>query len=160
MTRIGTLVVMGGLLLATDSVRADLPSAVGFWVTQEHGAVVQIEPCDSGLCGKLVGLSTDHADGDVPLDVKNPDAAKRNRPRCGLMLMGSMKPAKDNAGKWEDGWVYDPESGNTYSGSMRLDGADTLKLRGYIGISLFGRTETWTRESGASKNRCVPPGQG
>jgi uncharacterized protein (DUF2147 family) len=138
---------------------AQQPSAIGFWVTADHGAVVQIEPCASGLCGHLIGLRTDHQPGTSDLDTENPDPAKRTNPRCGLLLMGGLKPVEGKPGKWADGWVYDPESGSTYTGKMQLDGADTLKLRGYIGISLFGRTETWTRESGETKNRCVPPGK-
>lgn len=150
----GTAALLGA---AAGVASADEPPAVGFWVTQDHGAVVSIEPCSSGLCGHLVGLRTDRRPNEVPLDDHNPDSAKRSNPLCGLMLMGSMKPAEGTPGKWEDGWVYDPQSGNTYSGTIRLDGPDTLKLRGYVGISLFGRTETWTREAGETKNRCTPP---
>ena len=54
-------------------------------------------------------------------------------------------------GKWNGGWVYDPESGSTYKAEMQLNGPDVLKLRGFIGMSWFGRTETWTRESGEQK---------
>jgi uncharacterized protein (DUF2147 family) len=145
------------LCVGSGGASADESSPAGFWVTPEGGAVVEIAACPSGLCGHLVGLRADHAANEVMVDNRNPDPSKRNNPRCGLMLMGSMKPAKSEPGKWEDGWVYDPESGNTYTGYMRLDGPNTLKLRGYVGISLFGRTETWTRETGENKNRCTPP---
>ncbi len=47
--------------------------------------------------------------------------------------------------RWTGGEIYDPNSGNTYKGTMRLIDRNTLKLRGYIGISLFGRSDTWTR---------------
>jgi len=158
MIRAATTVAMMSLTLAAmQAFAADAPSATGFWVTQDHGAVVDIEPCGSGLCGTLVGLRTDHKPGDQLVDLHNSDPAKRNDPLCGMVLMGSMKPAMGTSGKWADGWVYDPDSGNTYSGQMQLDGPDTLKLRGYVGISLFGRTETWTRETGETKNRCVRP---
>ena len=102
-------------------------------------------------------MRTDHPPGALVVDQHNPNPAKRTTPICGLPLMGSLRQAKNNPGKWTDGWVYDPESGNTYKAEMQLSGPDVLKLRGYIGISLFGRTETWTRESGDLKNRCVPP---
>jgi uncharacterized protein (DUF2147 family) len=143
------------LAAAKPARAADPPSAVGFWVTQDHGGVVSIAPCDSGLCGFIVGLRTDHPPGALIADVHNPDPAKRNDPICGLALMGSLKTAKGKPNKWEDGWVYDPESGNTYKAEMQLDGPDMLKLRGYIGISLFGRTEVWKRETGEFKNRCA-----
>jgi uncharacterized protein (DUF2147 family) len=132
------------------------PSAAGFWVTQDHGGVVRIAPCDNGLCGFIVGLRTDHSPDALIIDSHNPDPAKRGNPICGLPLMGNLKAVKSNPTKWNDGWVYDPESGSTYKAEMQLAGPDVLKLRGFIGISLFGRTETWTRESGEQKNRCVP----
>jgi uncharacterized protein (DUF2147 family) len=147
-----------GALCALPALAADEPSAVGYWVTRNEGAVVQILPCDSGLCGYLVGLSLNRPAGDQPKDVHNPDPARRGEPVCGLALMGSLKPvgSKDGAlQKWEDGWVYDPQSGDTYSAEMKLEEPNVLKLRGYLGISLLGRSERWTRE-GDFKNRCKP----
>jgi len=157
--------VQGLLLAASISVLAgaalaDEPSAVGFWVTPEGGSVVQIMPCDSGLCGAVVGLRLTRKPGDSPVDLKNPDKAKRDQPLCGLVMAGSLKPVKGSATKWEDGWVYDPDSGSTYKAEMKLDGPDKLDLRGYLGISLFGRTMSWTRETGENKNRCTPPKAG
>jgi uncharacterized protein (DUF2147 family) len=49
------------------------------------------------------------------------------------------------AGRWTHGTVYDPNSGKTYKGTITLVDHDTLKLRGYIGISLFGRNAIWSR---------------
>ena len=151
------MVAIAAFSVLTGAARAQQPSAIGFWVTPSHGAVVEISQCESGLCGRLVGLRTDHQPGEVPKDVHNSDPAKRGEPLCGLMMMGSLTPAKGSAPKWEGGWVYDPESGSTYKGEMHLEGADKLKLRGYVGISLFGRTQDWTREAGEAKNRCAPP---
>lgn len=151
------LMLAAAISMLAGAAYADEPSAIGFWVTPDHGAVVNITSCDSGLCGHLVGLRNDHKPGEVPKDVHDPDVAKRNDPMCGLMLMGSLKPVKGSATKWENGWVYDPESGSTYTAEMRLDGPDKLKLRGYLGISLFGRTQDWTREAGETKNRCTVP---
>jgi uncharacterized protein (DUF2147 family) len=46
---------------------------------------------------------------------------------------------------WEKGTIYDPENGKTYSCKIYLENKNTMKIRGYIGISLIGRTDTWTR---------------
>jgi uncharacterized protein (DUF2147 family) len=46
--------------------------------------------------------------------------------------------------EWKNGDFYDPQSGKTYSGYMYLKDRNTLKLRGYVGFSFLGRTETWT----------------
>ena len=151
--RAGLLSAAGLLVLASTT---HAQSAVGFWLTTDGQAVVHIEDCGaSGLCGYLVGLRP-RCEGDVGRDIKNPDETKRDVPLCGLMILGSLKPSSDTPGKWEDGWAYDPDSGNTYSGQMQLEGPDTLKLRGYVGIPLLGRSETWARETVAN-NRCTPP---
>jgi uncharacterized protein (DUF2147 family) len=150
---------VAALAAGAGSARAeDAATAAGFWVTQDHGGVVSIVPCGASLCGEIVGMRTDHPPNALVTDIHNPDPAKRNDPICGLALMGGLKAAK-TAGKWVDGWVYDPESGNTYKAEMQLNGPNVLKLRGYVGISLFGRTEVWSRETGESKNRCTAPGQ-
>lgn len=51
----------------------------------------------------------------------------------------------DGPGKWDGGTGYDPKTGNTYSVSLESDGGDTLKVKGYLTVSLIGRTEVWTR---------------
>jgi len=154
------LALAASISILAGAALADEPSAVGYWVTPEGGSVVQIAPCDSGLCGSIVGLRLSRKPTDVPFDQHNPDAAKRNQPLCGLTMAGSLKPVKGSTTKWEDGWVYDPDSGSTYKAEMKLDGPDKLDLRGYLGISLFGRTMSWTRETGENKNRCTPPKAG
>ena len=146
------IVVLAGLVASPAS--ADTSSVVGFWVTHDGESVVAISVCPSGFCGSLVGLRRDHKPGEVPTDSKNPDAAKRSTPLCNLMMIGGFKPAEGDSAKWTDGWVYDPESGRTYSGKMTLENANTLRLRGYLGISLFGRSEVWHREA-AVANRCA-----
>jgi uncharacterized protein (DUF2147 family) len=47
---------------------------------------------------------------------------------------------------WDDGNIYDPKNGNTYSCTIRMENANTISVRGYIGVSLIGRTDTWTRQ--------------
>lgn len=54
----------------------------------------------------------------------------------------------------EEGHIYDPKSGDTFAASMAMDG-DTLRLRGYMGIKLFGKTEVWQRVA-APPGTCKP----
>ena len=77
------------------------------------------------------------------LDAENPDPALRSRPLRGLVIMTGFRYEGD--GEWTGGRIYDPNSGNTYKGTIRVVDSITLKLRGYVGISLLGRTDTWTR---------------
>ncbi|MFZ4862339.1 DUF2147 domain-containing protein [Sphingobacterium sp. Mn56C] len=75
-------------------------------------------------------------------DEKNPDEALRSRHIQGLEILKNF--SKKGKG-YEGGEIYDPKSGKTYSCKMTLKGDDLLDIRGFIGISLLGRTETWKR---------------
>jgi uncharacterized protein (DUF2147 family) len=68
----------------------------------------------------------------------------RTRPLKGLENLRGFQYAGD--GKWENGNVYDPKTGNDYSCEMTLVNPNTLEVRGFIGISLFGRTDVWKRQ--------------
>ena len=48
--------------------------------------------------------------------------------------------------EWEEGKIYDPKSGNDYSCEIKMTDANTLEVRGYVGISMFGRTDVWKRQ--------------
>lgn len=115
---------------------------VGNWVTPDK-SIVRIEHCKTGICATVVQVSSA---SPSKADVKNPDPKLRQHPLCGLRI-GTHFQAVD-ATHAKNGTLYDPESGKTYSGTMAADG-DTLNLRGYIGLSLFGRTEVWHRTSQA-----------
>jgi uncharacterized protein (DUF2147 family) len=124
---------------------AGRPSLAGFWVTQDGNWVVQISPCDGAFCGRLVVLSKSHRPDALRLDARNPDPASRRHPLCGLRLLGGFTPSDNQPGTWQGGWVYDPQNGKTYASHMWLDGPDTLKIRGYVLVSLLGRNETLAR---------------
>jgi len=66
----------------------------------------------------------------------------RSRPILGLEI---LKDFVYEDGKWTDGKIYDPKSGKTYSCNMTLKSNGDLNIRGYIGISLIGRTDVWKK---------------
>jgi uncharacterized protein (DUF2147 family) len=115
----------------------------GNWTTPAKD-VVQVYACgDNQLCVRVAMVGQK----DAPTtDVNNPDASLRKRALCGLTIGTGFAPNGDASAK--DGKIYDPESGKTYSAQMQANG-DVLRLRGYIGVSLLGRTETWHRMNGA-----------
>ena len=113
---------------------------MGYW-KEPGGSVIHIEPCGSNLCATLADISPS-APGRF--DRNNPDAALRNRSLCGLRIGEGFH--LNTPTKAEDGYLYDPKSGKTYRGTMTSSGND-LNMRGYIGISLFGRSERWTRSA-------------
>lgn len=113
---------------------------LGDW-REPSGSVIRIEQCGGDLCLRIVFLSPS---APSRLDRKNPDASLRSRSLCGQVI-GTKFQASDPLHA-SGGYLYDPKSGNTYRGGMTLDG-DVLRLRGYIGLPLFGRTEVWSRNA-------------
>ena len=121
-------------------------SPEGRWLTERKHGIVEIYRCgaDGTLCGRLVWFQIEKGDTNTQgLDLRNPDPARRNRSLCGLVFMSGFKPSGDN--RWEEGTLYDPESGNTYRGNMTLRADGTLRLRGYIAVPLLGESNVWTR---------------
>jgi uncharacterized protein (DUF2147 family) len=141
------------LLAAPLPAAADPDAIVGQWRT---------EPTDKGYAhvevtrhhdlyeGRVVWLSEpDFPLGDVEAgrpkaDRLNPDPRLRGQPILGMSLMTGFRYSK---GTWKGGRIYDPETGKTYKCIIKLDDDGTLKLRGYIGISLIGRTAVWVPTS-------------
>lgn len=134
------------LLCATPLLGASSPTASpeGRWLTEKKNGIVEIFRCDDALCGRLAWFRIKPSDPNRQgLDLNNPDPSRRNQSMCGLAFMTGFKPAEPN--KWDNGTVYDPDSGNFYRASMTLQPDGTLRLRGYIVISLIGASEVWTR---------------
>lgn len=117
---------------------------VGLWLTGgQEPAKISIYKSGDRFYGKIVWLKNPADKGKPKVDGKNPDQSKRSNPIVGLVILSGFKFDGDD--EWEGGKIYDPESGKTYDSFLHLKDMNTLKVRGYIGISLFGRTETWTR---------------
>jgi uncharacterized protein (DUF2147 family) len=117
----------------------DKKGVLGDW-QEPGGGVLEVYKCGSEeICMKLLALAKD-APGK--LDAKNPDPALRSQPLCDLRIGYEFKLT--DADHAEGGKLYDPKSGKTYSGSMSTEG-EKLRLRGYVGIKMFGRTEVWQR---------------
>jgi uncharacterized protein (DUF2147 family) len=125
-------------LSGAQSGSAETEAVRGYW-REPSGAVLRIVRCGDRLCIEIASVSAgDHPD----VDTHNPDPKLRGRALCGLRI-GTGFIEKD-AQHAEGGRLYDPKTGRTYRGSMTAQG-DQLKLRGFVGIELFGRTEIWTR---------------
>jgi uncharacterized protein (DUF2147 family) len=139
------LVLLLCLFLASFSPAVSPDDVLGTWLTAgDDPAQVSIYKLNGKYHGKITWLKFPTEDGKPRTDKNNPDALARNKPVIGLVIVKDFV-WDGGAGKWNDGNVYDPKSGNTYSGYLHLESADRLKLRGYIGITLVGRTEYWTR---------------
>jgi uncharacterized protein (DUF2147 family) len=133
------------VLLATVSYAQNSADAiVGVWITGSGKGHVQIYKQGNKYFGKIIWLQEpNEANGKAKVDKNNPDTKKRSQPILGLINLRDFTYDSDNV--WNDGKVYDPEAGKDYSCKMTLKDPNTLDVRGYIGISLIGRTDTWKR---------------
>jgi uncharacterized protein (DUF2147 family) len=130
------------LLPVLLAVGSDTVSPVGIWKNDD--ATFEIFEDQGKLSGKIVALREPRTpEGKDKTDIHNPDAAKRERPIIGLVFLSGFTQKSQT--RWENGTIYDPKSGNTYSCYMELDGPEKINMRGFIGISLIGRTDVWTR---------------
>ena len=140
LTRLASL----ALFLLPLTAASTVTGIEGRWLSGDGDGWIEITLTGDSLVGRIVGSPNDQP-GDAPrYDDLNPDPTLRGRPLKGLTIMSGFR--YDGDGRWVDGRIYDPNSGKTYKGTIRQVDANTLKLRGYVGISLFGRTETWTRD--------------
>lgn len=124
------------------------PDAIlGNWKTGEGTAIVQIFKQGSSYFGKIVWLKEPNnpTTGKPRIDANNSDPSKRNTPLLGLVNLRNFSFHKNN--QWKDGKIYDPKSGDDYSCKITMKDPNTIEVRGYMGISLLGRTDVWKRES-------------
>jgi uncharacterized protein (DUF2147 family) len=114
----------------------------GVWLNEEKDAKIEIyKGRDGKFYGKIIWLKEPVENGTAKLDKKNPKANLRTQPIVGLLI---LKKFKRDGNDYEDGTIYDPQNGKTYDANITFKGK-TLALRGYVGISMFGRTTTWER---------------
>lgn len=109
-------------------------SATGLWIDHTGRGAVEISNCGSNLCGRLVWLKDD-----------------KNSKACGTQIIGNAKPVA--GGKWDGGWIYDPDQDAKYSVEITPMG-DKLKVMGYQGSKFLSETMIWRRASGELK-RCM-----
>jgi uncharacterized protein (DUF2147 family) len=140
--RIKTMVMMLLFTAVSFSLLAQNGDAIiGKWLSANGQDQIFIYKRGDKFFGKLGWIKVPDENGKPKMDKNNPDAALRTRPVLNLEL---LKDFTYSGTTYEDGTIYDPKSGKIYSCKMTLSD-NTLKIRGYIGISLFGRTEVWTR---------------
>ena len=118
---------------------------VGEWYNAEKDAIITIYEDGEMVSGKITWMLYPNDDkGNPKTDPLNPDEKLKSRPRMGMVMMSGFTFIKDKV--WDDGELYDPKKGKTYSGMMTLKDSNTIDLRGYIGFSFIGRSSTWTRK--------------
>ena len=138
-------ILAAALLFSTGSVYAQA-TPVGLWKTiddetKQERSLVRITDNGGVLVGKIEKL-TDPGRASARCD--KCEGAKKDQPIVGMAIIEGVKKNADEA-YWDGGTVLDPESGKTYSCYMKLESANTMEVKGYIGFSLIGKSQTWTR---------------
>jgi len=129
-------------LFAFSQTNADI---VGEWYNAEKDAVITLFEENETVFGKITWMKFPNDDnGNPKTDPLNPDKKLKSRARMGMIMMSGFAYDEDNV--WDDGELYDPKKGKSYSGMMTLKDKNTIDLRGYIGFSFIGRSSTWTRK--------------
>lgn len=125
---------------------------LGIWEPSNGRARVKIEKIGTKYFGKIVWLKIpiDSETSKPKLDKNNPDLSLRSVPLKGYrMLKDFIYKGED---EWSEGTIYDPLTGSTYSSIIKMKDENTLDIRGYIGVSTFGKTDVWKRLQLSSKN--------
>ncbi len=121
---------------------------IGVWKTGTGKGMVKIYKEGDVFYGKIVWLLTpnDPKTNQPQLDAKNEDVKLRTRPILGMINLKGFKSNGKNT--WSGGLIYNPEDGKEYKCVMTLKDDGTLNVRGYVGVKLFGKTQTWVRQGG------------
>lgn len=122
----------------------------GTWANDDATARVLIYPTKSGgYAGKIIWLKEPNYEGKPKVDRRNPDEKLRSRPVMGLVILKGFKAGESGATVFDDGSIYDPKNGKTYDCKITcMEGGQKLSIRGYMGISMIGRSTVWSRVKG------------
>lgn len=137
------LFLLASVAGASAQLSPKLQAAVGTWQVIHNdgkpGGQVEIYLVNGKLFGKVTQLRPGRQPGDL-CDVCGGEL--KNKPILGMVIFRDFSPDGDI---WAGGTVVDPESGKVYKGKVWTIGPDKLSMRGFVGFSMLGRTETWTR---------------
>jgi len=131
-------------MLAALVAQAQKELIVGQWLNEDKDAEIRIFEATNGkYYGKIIWLKEPNRNGKPKTDIHNPKAANRNHPIIDMQILKGFKKISNVL--FEDGTIYDPKNGKTYSCKITVKDENTLHIRGFVGISMLGRTTVWTR---------------
>jgi len=138
-----TLIVFFILSLQASAIDPGADEILGIWLNHEKDAHIEVYKCGDTFCGKIIWLKNPNEDGAPKKDKHNPDDASKSNPLMGLDMLSGFS-YKGNK-KWDDGKIYNPREGKTYSCYLNIKDDGSLKVRGFIGLSIIGKTNYWSR---------------
>jgi uncharacterized protein (DUF2147 family) len=138
-----------GVLLAATAAFAGTSTPAGLWrtiddKTGKERSLIRITESDGVYEGKVEKLLNRQPDDDPDNLCRKCGGERKDRPIIGMTILWDLKKDGD---QYAGGEILDPKNGKIYRAKIKLlDGGAKLEVRGYIGISLFGRSQTWIRE--------------
>jgi uncharacterized protein (DUF2147 family) len=139
-----------GVLLAQQSGTSPATPVLGRWLTQPGDGIIEITRTgDRTYLGTIIGGNAPHR-----VDEHNPDPGSRQQLLLGQVILKDMHEEGDGA--LAGGTIYEPDTGRTYKCRIEILDHDRLKVRGFIGFSLLGRSQVWTRFAGGSLDLSRP----
>ncbi|WP_214071669.1 DUF2147 domain-containing protein [Mucilaginibacter sp. dw_454] len=118
----------------------------GKWISSNKNLIVQVYKAGNGYRGRMVWFkNTDNSKAmDEWTDKHNPDPALRNRKLIGMDILRDMEYDRGSH-SWENGKIYEAQTGHEYNASAKLDKDGTLKVTGYWHLKFIGKTMTFNR---------------
>lgn len=130
-------------MMLAGSAHAAVTDVTGDWSTEDHKGVIRVAPCDGGFCGTIVGM-TDF------------DPNYLGQSQCHeVILHVAARPAPDGR---RPASVTDPRNGAVYDAQLWRGADGALRLRGFVGLPLFGSTQRWEPYAGKVRADCHFPG--
>ena len=133
---IALLLVFSSTFIIAQTQKAD--DLIGTYMTDKNEGMVEITKRDNKYFGKLLWTKT-----EGKLDTNNPDVKEQSQPLRGKEILKSFD--FNGSDLWHNGTIYDPKNGKTYSCKITRDEKGNLSVRGFIGVSLLGRTTLWIK---------------
>lgn len=130
---------MIALLLAAAVAAPSADAAIGRWKTESKNAIVEIAPCATSICGRIVTSDGIKANPDLR-DTENKDPALRMRKLAGMQILGGFVRGD---GAWTGGTIYKADDGGTYKATVTPLDADHLQVKGCW--FFVCKSQTWTR---------------
>lgn len=120
-------------------------SIIGSWSILSNQAAIKITEKDGIFRGQIIWLSEPTDKNDLPrLDLNNNIKSKRSQPILYMIcLYGFEYNEASNA--WENGYFYNPFTGDTMKATLKMKDSNTVEMSGYAGFSLEFKTESWVR---------------
>lgn len=130
--KISRLILVAATAAALSSMaQATEDPVIGTWWNVKKTAHITIAPCEKSVCGKISWMNEpNNDDGSPKRDINNDEEELRDRTILGMQIIGGFE--REEPGVWDDGDIYNPEDGNTYSSNMAITKEGNLAVEGCV----------------------------